>query len=87
MTITSHGRPGKTQNIPFNATPAPSAAFGPVTNRIRLVATTAALVTLGNAASMYVPPNFPEVFLVTGGQSLTVAQFSAAGSICLTELE
>jgi hypothetical protein len=85
--VTSHGRPGKTQTIPFNATPAPSAAFGNVTNRIRLVATTAAVVSIGNAVAMYLAPNFPEVFLVTPGQSLTVAQFAAAGSICLTELE
>jgi hypothetical protein len=87
MSIVSHGRPGKTQTIAFTATPAPSAPVGPQTNRIRLVATTAALVSIGDAVSMYLAPNFPEVFLVTPGQSLTVAQFAAAGSICITELE
>ena len=87
MTITSHGRPGKTQSIPYTATPATSAAIGAHTTRVRLVATTAALVTLGDAIGMYLPPNWPEVFIVTPGQSLTVAQASATGNLYLTELE
>jgi hypothetical protein len=87
MTITSHGRPGKTQTIPYTGTPAASAAVGSQTNRVRLVATTAALVTLGDATNLYLAPNFPEVFLVSGGQSLTVAQVSAGGNLYLTELE
>ena len=87
MTIVSHGRPGKTQTIPYTGTPATSAAFAAHTNRIRLVATTAAVVSIGSAVSMYLAPNFPEVFLVSGGQSLVVAQFAAAGSICISELE
>lgn len=87
MTITSHGRPGKTQTLAYTATPATSAAFGPQTNRVRLAATTAALVSIGDAAGMYLPANWPEIFIVTPNQSLTVAQFAAAGSICITELE
>jgi hypothetical protein len=85
--VSSHGRPGKTQVISYTATPATSAAIGAHTNRVRLVATTAALVTLGDATSMYLAPNFPEVFVTTGGQSLTVAQVSAAGNLYVTELE
>jgi hypothetical protein len=87
MTIVSHGRPGKTQTIPYNASPATSAAVGAHTNRVRLVATTAALVSIGDAIGMYLAPNFPEIFLVSPGQSLTVAQVSAAGNLYLTELE
>jgi hypothetical protein len=87
MTVISHGRPGKTQVIPYTGSPAPSAPVGAHTNRIRLVATTAALVTLGDAVNMYLPPNLPEIFLVTPGQSLTVAQVSAGGNFYLTELE
>jgi hypothetical protein len=87
MTITSHGRPGKTQVIPYTGTPATSAAVGAHTNRVRLIATTAALVVIGNATNLYLAPNFPEVFLVSGGQSLTVAQVSAGGNLYLTELE
>jgi hypothetical protein len=87
MTITSHGRPGKTQVIAFTGTPANSAALGAHTNRIRLVVTTAALVSIGDATNLYLPPNWPEVFLVTPGQILTVAQVSAAGNLCITELE
>jgi hypothetical protein len=85
--ITSHGRPGKTQVIPYTGTPGTSAAVGAHTNQIRLVATTAALVALGNATNLYLPPNWPEVVLVSGGQSLTVAQVSAGGNLYLTELE
>jgi hypothetical protein len=85
--IATHGRPGKTQTIAYTATPATSQAIGPQTYRVRLVATTAALVNLGDAASMYLAPNFPEVFIVTPGQSLTVVEVSAAGNLCLTELE
>jgi hypothetical protein len=87
MTIVSHGRPGKTQTIPYTGSPATSAAVGTHTNRVRLVATTAAIVSIGNATSMYLAPNFPEVFLVTPGQSLIVAQFAAAGNLCISELE
>ena len=85
MTIVSHGRPGKTQVIPYTGTPATSAAVGAHTNRVRLVATTAALVSIGDAANVYLPPNWPEVFLVTGGQSLTVAQVSAGGNLYLSQ--
>lgn len=87
MTVISHGRPGKTQVIPYTGTPATSASVGPHTNRVRLVATTAALVSIGDATNLYLAPNFPEVFLVSGGQSLTVAQVSAGGNLYLTELE
>lgn len=87
MTIATHGRPGKTQTIAYTSTPATSEPIGPQTYSVRLVATTAALVTIGDAAGMYLAPNFPEVFLTSPGQSLTVVQVSAAGSIYLTELE
>jgi hypothetical protein len=85
--ITSSGRPGKTTVLPFNATPATSSALGPQTYRIRLCATSGALVTIGGNANLYLAPNFPEIFDCSPGQSITVAQFSAAGSLFLTELE
>jgi hypothetical protein len=85
--IATHGRPGTTQTIAFDATPATSAAIGPQTYRVRLVATAACLVTIGDAVGMYLAPNFPEVFVTSPGQSVTVEQFAAAGSICITELE
>jgi hypothetical protein len=86
MSILSHGRPGKTQVIPFDATPATSQPIGPQTIHVRLVATTAALVSIGDATNLYLAANFPEVFVTTPGQSLTVAQVSAAGNLYLTEL-
>ena len=87
MTITSHGRLGKTQTLAFTSSPATSAPVGPQVNRVRLVATAAALVSIGDAVNVYLPPNFPEVFLVSGGQSLTVLQSVAAGNLYLSELE
>ena len=87
MSIVSHGRPGKTQVIPYTGSPAASAAVGAQTNHVRLVATTAALVSIGDATNLYLAPNWPEVFMVSGGQSLTVAQVSAGGNLYLTELE
>jgi hypothetical protein len=89
MTITSHGRPGKTQTIAFNATSAAAAAFGTQTRRVRLAATSGCLVSITNddEAGMYIAPNFPEVFLVTPGQILNVVQQSAAGTLFITELE
>jgi hypothetical protein len=89
MTILTHGRPGKTQTIAFNATPETSADFGPQTYRVRLVATAACLVTINNtdSASFYLAANFPEVFIVTPGQSVTVEQVSGAGNLFATELE
>ena len=85
--IISHGRPGKTQVIPFTAAPVSSQAIGSQTRRVRLVATTAALVTIGNAVGMYLPANFPELFDTTPGQSVTVTEVSAAGNLAITELE
>ena len=87
MTVVSHGRIGKTQSIPFNATPATSAPIAAQTNRVRLLATSAALVSVGTAVNVYIPANFPEVFVLTGGQSITVTQFAAAGNLYLSELE
>jgi hypothetical protein len=85
--IATHGRPGKTQTIAFTATPATSAAIGGQTYRVRLVATTAALISIGDATGMYLAPNFPEVFVTSPGQTITVVQSSAAGNLCITELE
>lgn len=87
MTIADHGRPGKTQVIPYTASPGTSAAFGKVTTRVRVVATTAALAALGDATNLYLAPNWPELFLVSPGQTLAVTQVSAAGNLYLTELE
>lgn len=87
MTIVSHGRPGKTQTVPYTGTPATSAAVGSQTNRLRVVVTTAALMSIGRATNLYLAPNFPEIFLVTPGQTVTVTQVSAAGNLYLSELE
>jgi hypothetical protein len=86
-TIHTSGRPGTTQVIPYSATPATSAAIGSQTRAIRLVSTTAAFVAIGDTTNLYLAPNFPEVWLTTPGQALTVAQVSAAGNLYLTEIE
>ena len=85
--IATYGRPGLTQTLAYSASPATSEPIGSQTYRVRLVATTAALVSIGDAVGMYLAPNFPEVFLTSPGQSVTVTQFAAAGQLALTELE
>jgi hypothetical protein len=87
--IPTHCRPGKTQAVPFTGSSAAATAIGSQTFRVRLVATTACLVTLSNddESGMYIAPNFPEVFLVTPGQVFNVVQASAAGTLYITELE
>jgi hypothetical protein len=87
MTVATHGRPGKTQTIAYTSTPATAAAFGTATYAVRLIATTACLVSVGDAVSMLRAPLWPEVFVCSPGQIVTVTQLSAAGSICITELE
>jgi hypothetical protein len=86
-TVTSHGRPGKTQTIALTTAPATSAAIGPQTYRVRLVSTVACEVTLGDAVNAYLAPNFPEVFLTSPGQTITAAALTGTGSLNLTELE
>jgi hypothetical protein len=88
MTITSHGRFGKTQNLTLSATPATSAPVSPQTNKIRLVASAAASITIGDATAVYIPANIAEVALVTAGQTLTAVQFATGGgNLCITEIE
>ena len=87
--VSRHGRLGRTQSVPFNATAATSANFGSQTYRIRVVATAAALITLGDAIGAFVPPNWPEVFICTPGQSISVVEAvsGATGNLEITELE
>jgi hypothetical protein len=89
MATQNHGRIGKTQAISFNATPANAAAIGPQTFAIRLCATAACLVSIGDASNLYVPPNWPEVLISTPGQILSVVEFSSGniGQLFLSELE
>jgi hypothetical protein len=87
--ISTHGRPGKTQAVPFTATSAAAAPLESQTRRVRLVATSGCLVTISNddESGMYLAPNFPEVFFCTPGQIINVVEQSAAGTLFITELE
>jgi hypothetical protein len=75
-----------TQVVAYTGTPANATAIGSQTYRIRLVSTTAALVSFGNTVQMYLAANFPEQFLVKPNSIVTVAQVAAAGNLYLTEI-
>lgn len=87
--VVTHGRPGKTQTVPFTGSSVPAAALGTQTRLVRLVATSGCLISISNddESGMYIAPNFPEVFIFTPGQVINVVQQSAAGTLYITELE
>jgi hypothetical protein len=84
--ISSHGRVGKTQTLSLSAASATSVPFGSETFRVRIAASSAALVSIGDAVNFYLPANVVEVLLVSPGMTLTATQFNAAGSLTVTEL-
>jgi len=87
VVTTNHGRPGKVQTLSYSATPATSAAFGTQTFGVRLISTTACTVNMGDTIGMLLAPLVPEVFTVSPGQTITVAELSSAGQLCIVELE
>jgi len=80
------GRLDKTQNVSFTASPATSQPVGSQTFKVRLVATTACAISIGAAVGVYLPANFPESFVVSPGQTVSVVQIAAAGSLCISEI-
>jgi hypothetical protein len=94
----SASRQGAVQAIPYTATAAAfTGVFGPETYQIRLACTTAChyLISGGNAQAAtaatlangsLLPINWVEYVIVTPGQTLSVIQDSAAGTLNVTEL-
>lgn len=88
-------RPGVTQTVAAGAASAQSSAFAATTTHVRVIQTTSA----GNAAirfgknptavstDIFLGYNVPEIFAVNPGDKLAAIQFSAAGSVQITELQ
>lgn len=88
---TAVARLGASQNIPFSTTAGTSAPVGSETYRVRIMVTSAAYVAIGNDitatnANTMMAANFPETFLITSGQTVSVLQVSASGIASITEL-
>jgi hypothetical protein len=80
------GRLDVTQNIPLTTAPATSAAIGPQSYKIRLVATVACNVSIGDAASVLLPAMASEYFQCSPGQTVTATAVTGTGSLCMTEI-
>jgi hypothetical protein len=85
--------PGVSQDVAIGSTSAASA--NPISSNVfhvRLVATSACYVAIGDAPTaakpggMRLAPNFPEIFRVVPGQSVAVIQDAAAGTLTVTEM-
>jgi hypothetical protein len=80
------GRLDATQNIPFTTAPAVSNPVGSQCFRVRLVSTEPCFISVGGAEAVYLTSGFPEYFVISPGQAVSVIQTIAPGSLCLSEI-
>jgi hypothetical protein len=78
------GRLDTTQNLAITTSPATSNPVPVQTYKIRLAATVACNISIGNAANVLLPANLPEYFQCTPGQSITAAALTGTGNLCIT---
>jgi hypothetical protein len=86
-------RPATSQDVAIGAASAACTnAFNAVTTIVRLVATSACYVAFAAAPTATKPgghrlaPNFPEYFLVSGGEKVAVIEDTTAGTLTVTEM-
>ena len=86
-------RPATSYDVAIGSSAASSAqAISANIMAVRLVATSACYVKFGTSptadttTSFMLAPNFPETFLVRAGESVSVIQVSASGTLNITEL-
>jgi hypothetical protein len=89
--LTAVARLGAPQNIAFSTTAGTSSPIGSETYRVRVLVTSAAYVAIGNGiaattSDTMLAANFPETFVCTPGQTVSVLQVSASGIASITEL-
>ena len=83
---------GDAQDLTVGAASAASAAFQTQTRQIRVVATSACRIVIGDGApvatatSAYLPANIVEYIQVTPGQRIAAIQESAGGKLSATEI-
>jgi hypothetical protein len=85
-------RLGAAQDVAIGAASAASVAFGAQTYQVRVVATSACRIRIGDstptalATDSYVPADRPEYFTCTPGQKIAVIQEAAGGKLSVTEV-
>jgi hypothetical protein len=83
---------GAAQEVTVGAASAASAAFAAQTRQIRIAATSACRVVVGDgtpvatATDAYLPANTVEYVQVTPGQRIAAIQESAGGKLSVTEI-
>jgi hypothetical protein len=85
-------RLGNAQDVVIGAASAASAAFGVQTCQIRVAATSACRVRIGDGTptalptDSYLPADRAEYFTCTPGQKIAAIQEAAAGKLSVTEI-
>jgi hypothetical protein len=85
-------RLGAAQDVAIGAASAASAAFGAQTYQVRVAATSACRIRIGDgtpnalATDSYLPADRPEYFTCTPGQKIAVIQEAAGGKLSVTEV-
>ena len=85
-------RLGAAQDVAIGAASAASAAFGAQTYQVRVAATSACRIRIGDgtpaalATDSYLPADRPEYFTCTPGQKIAVIQDAAGGKLSVTEV-
>lgn len=88
----SSSRLGAAQDVAIGATSIASAAFSAQTYQVRVVATSACRVRIGDgtptvlATDSYLSADRPEYFTCTPGQKIAVIQETAGGKLSVTEV-
>jgi hypothetical protein len=85
-------RLGAAQEVAIGAASAASSPFGPGTFQLRVAASSACRIRIGDgtpaalATDTYLPADRPEYLTCTPGQKIAVIQETAAGKLSVTEL-
>lgn len=85
-------RLGAHQSVAYTGTAGTiSNAVGAGTNKVRVVATTAAYIAIGNSptattSDAYLPADRPEYFTITPGQKVSAVQVGSNGVLHVTEV-
>ena len=86
-------RPSTVQAVTVASSSTPAdAVLGSQTFIVRLVSTVTAHVAIGvspqtaTTSNMYLPPNVPELFVVSPGQHIAVIRVSSDGTLNVTEM-
>lgn len=86
------GRLDTHQSVAYTGTAGTIANIvGPYITKVRVVATTAAYIKIGNSptattSDVYMPADSPEYFTITPGQKVSAIQVASGGTLHVTEI-